>query len=476
MLASFRIRLVIAFVALFAAVSVAVSFAGLTLREQQVRAMFDRDLILRAELILDKISSKSKIDDEVVAHAVEELTDTRYFRDSFVQVFNSASQPIARSANLGDQVLKLRLPFEDHSGDNQIVEGNTVYALPGGPTRMRGMRIRFGGDDGQKYIAIVAANPDYLNESLRSTRWLFFAGNIGGLGAAGAAAWFVTGAMARRIRAVVHQIQKVGPESLDLRIHIKDRDEISDLALHINAALDRLKAGFDTQERFIHDASHELKTPVATVQAEAQAILISQPTHEDLISFARATSDEMRRLGRLTEALLLLTRSNDMAILNRFKVVDLQDITTDAIQHLSAMACDHNVRVVVESDVPEPLFVSGDPDLLEAMVSNLIRNAIRFSPRNAQVRVHITRVTDQAHLCVQDDGPGIPGDVLPHIFDRFFESSAQRVRRGAGLGLAIARTVAELHHGTVRASNHAGGGAELVVTLPLHATSLHGSK
>jgi signal transduction histidine kinase len=467
MLRSFRIRLVIAFVALFAAVSAAVSFAGMTLREQQLRSMFDRDLILRTEVILDKIRNERRIDDAVVARAVAELSDTRYFRDSFVQVYNDQSQPVARTANLGNQILKLRVPFADASMDGLIVEGRTVYDLPSGPTRMRGLRIRFGGSDGRKYLAIVAANPDLLNESLRSTRWLFFAGNIGGLGAAGAAAWFVTGAMARRIKAVVEQIEQVGPESLDLRIRVNDRDEISDLAQHINAALDRLKAGFDTQERFIHDASHELKTPVATVQAEAQAILLGQPTHEELTNFARATNDEMRRLGRLTEALLLLTRSNEIAILSRFKRIEIHDITTDAIHHLSTMASDHNVRVVVQSDIAEPLIISGDPDLMEAMVSNLIRNAIRFSPKNAEVRVHLGTESGRLQIRVEDDGPGIPDDIMPHIFDRFFESSAQRVRRGAGLGLAIARTVAELHQGTIRASNHPGGGARLVVTLPL---------
>ncbi len=468
MFGSFQIRLVIAFVALFAAVSVTVSFAGLVLREQQVRAMFDRDLALRAEIVLDNIRREPTIDNQVLTKAVLELSDTMYFRDLYVQIFNDKSEIIAKTSNMGDAAFKLRVPFEDRSIDQQIVDGIKNYDMPEGKVRPRGMRIRFDGTDGDQYIAIVSANPAYMTASIRATRWLFFGGNMGGLAAAGAAAWFVTGAMSGRIRALVEQIKLVGPESLDLRIQLPDRDEITEIAGHINAALDRLKAGFDTQERFIHDASHELKTPIATVQAEAQAMLLGQPSEAELLDFTRSMNDEMRRLGSLTEALLLLTRIDETALLSRFKPVDLVQTTTDAVQHLSAMACDYQVRVSLHTgeNADHASFVQGDPQLLESMISNLIRNAIRFSPRGKEVRVTLQNNSDSIQLSVEDEGPGIPEDILPRIFDRYFESSTQRVRRGAGLGLAIARTVADIHGGAVSAANSPLGGAKLVVKLP----------
>jgi signal transduction histidine kinase len=468
MLGSFQIRLIIAFIALFAAVSVAVSFAGLTLREQQARRMFDDDLRLRAELVLDTIRKEPKIDNDAVAKAVRRLSDTRYFSDSFVQVYNDDSEPIARSANLGDVVLKLRRPFEDTSMDGVIVEGTTVYQMPRGPTTVRGLRVRFSGTDGEQYIALVAADPKGMYRQLRETRWIFFAGNVGGLAAAGAAAWFVTRAMSKRIGLLVDQIELVGPENLDRRIELQDRDEITEVAAHINAALDRLKAGFDTQERFIHDASHELRTPIASVQAEAQALLLSDPTKEELMDFASSVNDEMRRLGRLTGALLLLTRNDEKVILSKFKPVDIAETITEAIQHLSTMACDYQVRVSVHypDGLDDSPVVRGDPELIEAMISNLIRNAIRFSPRGSEVRVTLS-TAERLELTVDDDGPGIPADILPSILERFSESSTQRVRRGGGLGLAIARTVAVLHGGSIRASNRPEGGARFSVLLPM---------
>lgn len=469
MLGSFQVRLIIAFIALFAAVSVAVSFAGLTLREQQVRGMFDRDLKLRAKLVLDSIERESIVDNAALARAVKELSDTRYFSDSYVLVFDDTGTAVARSANMGDVILKLRRPFEDRSMDNTIIEGTTVYDFPTGPATVRGLRIRFKGTDGREYIALIAADPKIMYSDLRETRWLFVAGNVGGLAAAGAAAWFVTRAMSKRIGLLVNQIELVGPESLDRRIELQDRDEISEVAAHINAALDRLKAGFDTQERFIHDASHELRTPIASVQAEAQALLLSDPTKEELMDFASSVNDEMRRLGRLTGALLLLTRNDEKVILSKFKPVDVAETITEAIQHLSTMACDYQVRVSVHypDGLDDSPVVRGDPELVEAMVSNLIRNAIRFSPRGGEVRVTVSHASrERVELVVDDDGPGIPADILPSILDRFSESSAQRVRRGGGLGLAIARTVAVLHAGTIRASNRDEGGARFSVTLP----------
>lgn len=471
MLRSFRVRLIIAFLSLFAAVSVAVSFTGMMLREQQVRTMFDKELDLRARVIADVLTQRERINDEALAESIRNIADAFYFRNFYAQVFNDRSEAVARSKSLGDHTMVLRRPFEDRSTDAVIVERDTDGRYgPDGPARLRGLRFRFKGADGREYLVIIGADPKYIAESIRVTRWLFLGGNLGGLAAAGAAAWFVTGAMSRRIGELAGQIEQVGPDKLQQRIEINDKDEIAELATHINAMLDRLKAGFDTQERFIHDASHELKTPVATVQAEAQALLLSDPTRTELVEFVKGTNDEMRRLGRLTEALLLLTRTDDQLLLTRFMPMEISEATTSAIRHLSAMATDHQVRLKIEpaSSQDDALLVRCDPDLLEAMISNLVRNAIRFSPRAGEVVIRIEGTATKVSVYVDDQGPGIPPDILPRLFDRYFETSQTRVRRGAGLGLAIASTVARLHGGDIEAVNRPEGGARFVVRLPRH--------
>jgi two-component system, OmpR family, sensor kinase len=473
MLRSFRVRLIIAFLALFAAVSVTVSFLGMLLREQQVNALFDSELELRKAVLRESIGKSPVVDDASINEAVRNLSGSYYFRDFYVQVYDEARRPVAQSLNLRGYVLPLRRPMDDLSADAETLE----HVIPREgkqrslPERLRSTRLRLKGADGKAYLAIIAADPAMMNESIRTTRLLFLAGNLGGLAAAGAAAWFVTGAMSRRLEELVDQIETVGPDNLTQRISVRDRDEISELAGHLNAMLGRLKAGFDTQERFIHDASHELKTPVATVQAEAQALLLSNPSREELIEFVNAANDEMRRLGRLTEALLLLTRTSDTVLTNRFMPLELHEATTSAIRHLSTMATDHQVRVQVTNTGPhnDVLLVRCDSDLLEAMISNLVRNAIRFSPRNGKVMIHVDQAGEDVSVTVEDEGPGLPADVLPRIFDRYFESSAHKVRRGAGLGLAIASTVARLHGGSIAAANRPEGGAMFTVRLPRYS-------
>lgn len=466
---SFRVRLIIAFVALFAAISVAVSFVGLILREQQIRGVFDRELTVRAQAIADAAHDLSNIDDKTLQAAVDTLAKQVVYQGYFVQIYDERGGSVAKSSNLRKRDISITLPFGDPSTDGQIRNRKLTPIEASGPGELRSLRRRFTGTDGRTYMAVLGTDPRPLEEAINSVRWLFVGGNFGGLLAATAAGWLVTGAMARRIDAIKTQVQTMGPEELSKRIQTGQRDEISELATHLNAMLDRLKAGFETQERFIHDASHELKTPIATVQAEAQALMLGEPDREELLEFVRGTNDEMRRLGRLTEALLLLTRSNESRVANRFRTMDLTEITIAAIRHLSAMSTDHKVRLnLVQPEGPgEALPIKCDPELLEAMISNLIRNAVRFSPQRSEVAIILRGRDGFAELTVDDAGPGIPVDILPQIFDRYFQSSQTRSRRGAGLGLAIAMTVVNLHGGSISASNRAGHGASFVVRLPL---------
>jgi signal transduction histidine kinase len=472
---SFRLRLIIAFVALFAAISVAVSFIGLMLREQQIRNVFDNELRLRADVLNDKITKLPIIDVRSLQGVVDRVSEEIYFRDVYVQAFTESGPLPVKSANLGDGGIEMLTPFADESIDGVIRDRKvTAGTFPNsGKKNLRGLRLRYTAADGKPIILIVATDPQFISDSVVALRWLFVGGNFGGLIAAAGAGWLVTGAMSRRLTAIKEQVKTMGPEELSVRIKTRDSDEISELATHLNAMLDRLKAGFETQERFIHDASHELKTPVATVQAEAQALLLGEPEREELLSFVRSTNDEMRRLGRLTEALLLLTRSNEAKVAQRFRTMDMTEITISAIRHLSTLSTDHKVQLnlLQPEGAGEPLLVKCDPDLLEAMISNLVRNAIRFSPQKSEVTITLRGRDGVAELSVEDSGPGIPVDVLPRIFDRYFQTSQTRVRRGAGLGLAIAMTVVNLHGGSITASNRQPHGACFTVRLPLLKSS-----
>lgn len=475
---SFRTRLVIAFVAMFAAMSVAVSFAGLLLRESQIRGLFDKELLTRAADLKATMERQRVIDGQSVKHIVDDLADRIYFHDIYIQAWNEDGRPVAASNNLHGLTLPDGASINERPAADMIFTGRApagLLATTDSPI-LRGLRSQFAGQDGHSYSVVMMTSPMFITGAVNSLRWLFLGGNIAGVLAAGGAAWLVTGAMSRRLKSIEDQVRNVGPENLDCRIETRENDEISALTGHLNAMLERLKAGFETQERFIHDASHELKTPIATVQAEAQAILLGESTHDELLQFVNGTNDEMRRLGRLTESLLLLTRNNESHVVRRFQPVELIEIATNALRHLAVLANDYQVTLNLDFDPnQESPVVHCDADLLEAMISNLARNAIRFSPRDHEIRISVSQDATHAIVSVEDEGPGIPEDVLPHIFDRFFQNSQNKVRRGAGVGLAIASTVATLHGGTISASNRPGRGARLAVKLPISASISSGN-
>ncbi|MCA9298281.1 MAG: HAMP domain-containing histidine kinase, partial [Phycisphaerales bacterium] len=250
--------------------------------------------------------------------------------------------------------------------------------------------------------------------------------------------------------------------------------EIEELTAELNASRARIREAFAAQERFLSNISHEFKTPIATLLTEAQTIDRSGLGEEGL-EFVELAEDEMRRLGRLVESFLTLTRVRDGAGVTKPKVCPANELVMDSVEDCASMAEQHAVRLVPELADGEDAFdamLMGDPPLLQTMLNNLVRNAIRFSPREGRVFVTARLTDDRFEIAVRDQGPGLSADLLDHVFDRFVQSSDEvRRERGHGLGLAIAKGIAELHHGDIHVRDPDEGGAEFMVWLPLaHAT------
>ncbi len=218
------------------------------------------------------------------------------------------------------------------------------------------------------------------------------------------------------------------------------------------------------QRAFAADASHELRTPLTVVRSSLEHV--RRHPDDTLRAQAEALDDidaEVAHLGTLVEDLLLLARSDSGAMALQRLPVDLGDVATEAASALSNAAADAGVRLVAD---PAPAVVSGDAARLRQLVTILLDNAIRHSPRDGDVRVFVRSEAGRAVLQVEDDGPGIAEDHLPHVFERFWRAPGAP-GGGTGLGLSIARTIADGHGGTIAVSNGRSGGARFRVTLPL---------
>ena len=222
-------------------------------------------------------------------------------------------------------------------------------------------------------------------------------------------------------------------------------------------ANEQLAGVLAAQRRFLTDVSHQVATPLATIMTNLS--ILRRATRKGPAGEAVADSvAEAERMKRMLGRLRALAHADEDVPLRR-ELVDLAELTADVVRAYTAQAATSGVRLVTE--VGAHARINADKDLLREAVANLVDNAVRVSPRGAQVRLRVDRGMAGPSIAVADDGPGIEEERLPRLFERF-----QRSDSGSGLGLAIARRVVERHGGTIRVKTERGGGSTFTIELP----------
>jgi len=236
------------------------------------------------------------------------------------------------------------------------------------------------------------------------------------------------------------------------------RDEIHRLGTTLNEMLDRLRGSYDRERRFVADASHELRTPVAVIKAELEGALRRAPADPELRESLRAAVDECDRLAQLAEDLLVLARSGDGALAVRPAPLDPAELLDRVRMRFSARAAEHGRALRVDA---EPgLMLDADELRLSQALGNLVDNALRHG--SGAITLSARRAGAAVELAVADEGGGPAPELRPRAFERFARGDEARSRGGAGLGLAIVRAIAEAHGGAAEL----GDGARVVLRLP----------
>ncbi|GGP77602.1 sensor histidine kinase [Streptomyces melanogenes] len=279
--------------------------------------------------------------------------------------------------------------------------------------------------------------------------------------------WFALGSVLRPVEEARSHFSLLASDASRHRVPLtRSGDEITNLVRTMNSGLTRLQTTVEQQRRFVADASHELRSPLATLQAELE-IALSRPDRADWPDVVRAALDDTRRLQHLTEDLLLLARLDldKPGGQHRMEKVDLTDLVREetARRHPPAQV---DIRLDI---VPDPLVVKGHPALLARVLGNLLDNAERHASSSVTIRLSHDTEERQAVLEVVDDGPGIPPADRARVFERFTRLDTARTRHtgGTGLGLAIARRVTTLHRGTLTITPTPHG-AHFTARLPTH--------
>jgi signal transduction histidine kinase len=284
--------------------------------------------------------------------------------------------------------------------------------------------------------------------------------------AALAASWLVAGRALGPLKSVAMAADDIG-RTRDFARRLpaqRSRDEVAVLSASFNRMLSQLEEAIESQRRFVADASHELRTPLATIQGNA-GLLAHGPQIAEPVRRAAATdiAEESERMGRLVDRMLTLARA-DSGLRLTLAPVDLRSVVIDVTRQAAAVHTGQALDVRAAD-----AGVAGDEDALRQLLWILLDNAFRFARETVTVELGVE--AGWARLVVGDDGPGIADKDRERVFERFFRSDAARTGHGAGLGLSIARWIADQHGGRILAGRSEAGGAGLYVDLPLLRTS-----
>lgn len=269
------------------------------------------------------------------------------------------------------------------------------------------------------------------------------------------------------VTAMSLKARQIGAETLSARIEVEnERDELGFLAITLNELLERLQYAFESQRRFMADASHELRTPVAIIQGEADVALgRSDRTSDEYRETIEIIQKSARKVTHIVRSLFLLARTdsgNYPVTLTRFY---LDELVMDVVRQIRSVASLKGVEVSFETD--SELLMSADEELIGRMLMNLVDNAVKFTGNAGHVLVSVRESGNHYEIRVSDDGPGITAENQERIFDRFVRiRHSGQTSDGAGLGLPIALWIAQVHQGTVEIERSNESGTVFLLKLP----------
>jgi heavy metal sensor kinase len=287
--------------------------------------------------------------------------------------------------------------------------------------------------------------------------------------------WLAVGRGLAPVRAMAGAAARIDERSLSTRVPVPPAaDELARLGTSFNAALERLEQAFHRERGFIADASHELRTPVAIALTNLE-VTLARPRSPKEYEEALATQlDTIRRMRGIVESLLTLARADAGRLTPQREPVDLAALLRRAVDDIAPVAAARRVDLAL--DAPAPVMTTGDPGLLRQLVDNLLTNAIRYNREGGRVDVSAGANGHGVAVTVCDTGIGIAPEHLPRLFERFYRVDKGRSREegpsagsghsGAGLGLSIARCIADLHGGAIAVESALGRGSTFKVTLP----------
>ncbi|MGZ3771393.1 MAG: sensor histidine kinase [Bdellovibrio sp.] len=287
---------------------------------------------------------------------------------------------------------------------------------------------------------------------------------------------FLSARALKPVNTMINTAKEIKASDLSQRVPVPEaNDEIRKLTLTLNEMLDRIQQAFQSQERFVADASHQLLTPLTIMRGELELLKKSGTSSEtgfdkkDVDSFIKSSLQEVDNLSSIVQEMLLLARVDAGIGALNLQSLSLDELVLETLSHCEKLAESKNIKLkfnINDETAGERKMILGDNDLLQNLIINIIENAIKYSPNSETVKLTLNWKNDISELIVEDNGPGISEEHLPFIFDRFSRDSSTGIKvKGFGLGLAIAKKIAHLHNANLTAENGSKRGAKFAFQI-----------
>jgi heavy metal sensor kinase len=318
---------------------------------------------------------------------------------------------------------------------------------------------------GNKYYLAIGRAIDQNNKVIRDFTLnylilvpivIFLSGLLG---------WFLAGKALDPVNSVAETAQRITHSNLDMQIPVRQAgDELDRLIEAFNHMMTRLNCSFEQIRQFSTDVSHELRTPLTVVRGQLEVALFTAQNVDQYREAMAEALEGVDRLSNIVRALLMLSQAESGQLVLQKTQLDFAELARDLVDQHQIPAEAQGVRLSAE--LPEPCMIFADRIQIERMLSNLLGNAIKYTPSGGAVRVRLHCQDEHVKLAVEDNGVGIAPDHLPHIFDRFYRVPSADPEKGLGLGLSFVAWIVKAHGGTVEVESELDKGTRFIVTLP----------
>lgn len=483
MLDSIRTRLTLWYTGVLALVLVVLFVITYLVFLGSVQRRMDNDLGELSKAFLATV--RAELEDQTAPDpfmvALEAAIAEHHFRDHVYAVLDSSGKLIVGSTEDAPASPSTRRDsgnlLESASFEQFVASGASAEqffgVVRGGRSGYRGFARRFTAE-GKPYTLIILRSlhpqSEMLEEVTATFAWVI---PIAILLASGGG-YFLARKSLAPVVAMSRQAGRIGAANLHERLAVQnEKDELGHLARSFNGLLDRLAESFDRQRRFMADASHELRTPVAILRGESEVALSQQARSADEYRESLGVlHHEAERLTRIVEDLFTLTRADAGQYPLQPRDLYLDELIAECVHSARTLA--HAKKISLTFDQAPESPIHADESLLRRMLLNLLDNAIKYTPELGRVTVACRRSGEEYAVSIADTGMGIPAELRPRIFERFFRADKARSRSdsdggGAGLGLAISRWIAEAHQGRLELARSDSTGSTFTAYLPLHS-------